>query len=213
MVFHLIAIGLMAIPAPSGGLKRTAWQDATVQAEIAAWADRLSALGVSVTPDELEKTLWRTARQVMKSRREALAPFDPYYTLCGTHQSWRMFVAPYVTPSRLFIDLREDGAWRPLYRQPPVLEGEPEAYWKGALLDHTRMRSALFRYSWPQYSGSYARLTTWLAGQAAAEFPRASRLRLRWQRRRTPSPKQARRGETPKGVFHSAIVRELDEHR
>ena len=38
---HVLAVILGALPAPSGGMKRGAWRDPTVQDEFAAWRGRL----------------------------------------------------------------------------------------------------------------------------------------------------------------------------
>ena len=54
VVFHLVAITLMALPAPGGAMNRAAWADPTVQGEFAAWTSRINALGVAISQEELE---------------------------------------------------------------------------------------------------------------------------------------------------------------
>ena len=45
----------------------------------------------------------------------ATFPFQPYYDYCGTYQSWYMFGSAQRSPTRLHIDVEEDGVWRPVY--------------------------------------------------------------------------------------------------
>src|SRR5438874_800880 len=58
VALHLLAITLMALPAPGEGMIREAWKDPSVQSEFAAWSDRCNRLGLHVTPEEFETRLW-----------------------------------------------------------------------------------------------------------------------------------------------------------
>ncbi|MEC8422136.1 MAG: hypothetical protein VX000_00090 [Myxococcota bacterium] len=200
VVLHLLAVGLAAIPAPVGGMSRRAWKQPTVQGEIQAWADRLG-----VDADALESGLWDVAVQFMGARKKVLRPFRPYYFRLGTQQSWRMFVAPHRHPSRLHIDVWEGADWRNIY-----IQTTPGDDWMEEVLEGDRFRSALFRYAWPQYERPYRHLARWLAKRAADDFPDATRLRTRWYRKTTPTPRQMRRGTGPEGRFHSAFVVEIE---
>lgn len=200
VAFHLVAIGLMALPAPEGGLNRATWQDPTVKAELTAWHDRLVP---GWTQERFEAELYQGASAIMKVRRATLAPFRWYYDLCGTDQTWRMFVAPQTVPTRLEIELQDEqgGPWRPIF-----VERSPEWTWRATQLGNERMRSAVFRYGWKHYQKSERQLGAWLAGRAATDFPDAYAMRTRWYRYRTASPQQVLDGTEPAGKYERTSV-------
>lgn len=200
VALHLVAVGLAAIPAPVGGMNRASWQEPTVKGEIDAWADR-----VGMEREAFEQGLWDLAVNVMAVRGVVLKPFLPYYHRLGAQQSWRMFVAPHRHPSRLHIDIYENGEWFNVYEQTTA-----GPHWLEDLLEGDRFRSALFRYSWPQFRAPYRHLARWVAAEAADEFPEATRVRLRWHRRTTPPPETLREGAWPEGRFHSAYVVDIE---
>lgn len=205
---HVLAITLMALPAPGGAMSRSAWKKPTVQAEFAAWRGRLASWGVELSPEEFEDGLWDLSVQLMGGREVMLAPFDWYYLYCGTWQSWRMFVAPHTHPSRLYVDIYEDGAWRPVY-----VGRSPEHDWMADVFDHDRMRSATFRYAWRKYAGTYTPFTKWIAKRGAVDFPDAEKLRVRYQKGPTPSPEQTLAGEPPETTFVLQRVHALGAYR
>jgi len=188
--FHLVAVGLMAVPAPEGAMNRENWKDATVQAELQTWTHKLSHIGISVTVPQLEHHLWGTGRALNQQRTQLLEPFQPYYQFAGTHQSWRMFVAPHRFPAKLEVDIKEKGTWKTIFRQ-----NDPELAWQGQLFNDSRMRSILFRYSWSTYRKHYRQLGRWVANQAGRDFPDARMVRLSWFKYQTLSPEQVRANE------------------
>src|SRR6187399_1630494 len=105
VALHVVAITLLAMPAPGGGMNREAWAEPTVQGEFAAWTERLQGFGFDITSEQLQDGAWTFASRYMTVRDAMIAPFTPYYEASGTWQSWRMFVAPHRVPSRLEIDL------------------------------------------------------------------------------------------------------------
>ncbi len=198
VVFHLLAVTLMALPAPGEGMIREAWKDPTAQGEFAAWAAGLNQAGIAITPNELEERLWNAGEKYMRLRDRVLAPFADYYRLCGTTQSWRLFVGPHRYPSRLHIDVEENGQWRPVF-----VERDPHHDWLGHWLDHYRFRPIIYRFGWYQYLGGndYERFAHWIATQAAPDFPEATRVRVRLCKFRTPTPEEVRAGQEPEGTF------------
>ncbi len=196
VLLHVIAVVLGALPAPSGGMSRAAWRDPTVQDEFDAWRGKLAALGWSMSPEAFEEGLWTLGSELMAVRSRALRPFKHYYRYAGTTQSWRMFVAPHRYPARLFIDAREDGVWFNIFE-----EGAPGPDWRQSQLEQDRFRSALFRYSWPNYSRSYGQFSRWVAKEVAIDYPEADAVRLRWFKYKTLSPEDAGRGLEPEGEF------------
>lgn len=192
---HLVAVVLMALPAPDGTYDRRAWKDPTVQRELAAWAETLGT-----PPAELEERLWTLSQSYMGARGAVLAPFGPYYEFCGTAQSWRMFVAPHLYPSALHIDVREDGTWRPVY-----VERDPHHRWLASVLDSYRFRSVTFRFCLPAYGEEFADFARWTADRARRDFPRADAVRVRMHKVPTPTPDEARAGTTHAGEFVPAV--------
>jgi len=208
VALHVLAITLVALPAPDGGMNRAAWKDPTVQHEIHAWSARLDGLGVQIPPAELEEDAWHFAKRFMAVRHAVLRPFRRYYQFAGTWQSWRMFVAPHRYPARLQIAVRAGSAWQTVYER-----GDPQATWRRRQLDHDRMRAQIFRLSWPGYGGTYARFTLWIARAAAHDFPYASQVRVRFFKYRTRSPAEVRAGVPVQGRWILARTRDLQRFR
>lgn len=197
VAYHIVAITLQALPAPAGGMSRTAWKEPTVQGEIASWTERINTwTGRSLTPAEAEDWLWDFATGFMDAREKVLAPFQPYYRYCGTWQSWRMFVAPHRFPARLHIDVREGGTWRPVFE-----ERSEELTWMETELGHDRLRSGIFRYAWPQYRSTWKLFGKYMARRAAEDFPEADAVRLRFFEYRTRSPEEVLADTPVEGEF------------
>ena len=205
---HLFAVAAQAFPAPSGGMTRSTWKQPTVQAEFAAWRERLAGMGIEVTAEEFEEQLWNVAKSYMDVRREILAPMRHCYLYAGTWQSWRMFVAPHRFPGRLHIDIEQDGVYRPVY-----VGRSNEHTWLREVFDHDRMRSATFRYAWRKYRRTYRELGKWVAVQAARDFPEADKVRLQFYRYETLSPEAARAGDELDGEMVFPLVFKLEAHR
>jgi hypothetical protein len=195
VVLHLVAIGVMAFPAPHGVRTPASWEEPTVQAEITAWSERLG-----VEREWLGSTVRRAAVAVVDAREVVLTPADPYYRLAGTWQSWRMFVAPHRFPARLHIDVRTDAGWSPLY-----VVGSTEHRWRARQLHHTRMRSLVFLAAWQRYHKQRARLADWVAAQVRVERPDALEVRLRYRKARTPAPGEAASEGSWVGVEQRAL--------
>ena len=194
VVFHVAVVVAMSVPAPEGGMNRSAWEDATVQAELKAWAARLRALGMSADDATFQDRLWDFASAFMGVRRAVFEPLGFYTERLGVRQSWRMFVAPQRVPARLHVEIEEGGEWLIVFR-----EIDPEADWMAPVLAHDRMRSLLFRFSWKSYRKAYGHLADFLARRAAVDFPEATRARIYWERYRTLSPEATAAGVVPTG--------------
>jgi len=197
---HLVAVTLMAIPAPEGALDRAAWKDPTVQNEFATWANNLDT-----TPEELEERLWNLTRSYMDRRGEVLAPFGRYYHYCGTTQGWRMFIAPHRHPTALHLDIRERGNWRPVY-----IERDSQHRWLGHVLDSYRFRSVIFRFGWPGYEGEFEEFARWIASRAKNDFPEADAVRVRLFKAPSLSPEEVRAGAPLVGEFVRSVELPLE---
>lgn len=209
IVVHLVAITLMAFPSPGGGLNRKDWSQPTVQAEFDAWNERLRAVGWTGSVDELQDRVYGFAKGYASGHRSLMKPFQSYYSYAGTHQSWRMFVAPHRYPSRLQIRVKEGRRWRVVYEAR-----DPEHRWNAHIFDHDRMRSALFRYGWGRkYMRDWAAFGAWVAVQAATDFPDASVVELRFSTFRTLTPDEVKAGTEPELRWHKARKYPLDRYR
>jgi hypothetical protein len=211
VALHLLAVTLMALPSVGEGMFRAAWKDPTVQEEFADWTARFNRWGIHVTQHQFEDGLYDTASAYESARGEALKPFGPYYDWCGTYQSWRMFAGPHRYPSRLEIDVDEDGAWRPVY-----VKSDPRHAWLSSKLDHYRMRPFLYRLSWYRYVPEFPDfdlLARWIASQAARDFPKADRVRVRFFAFHTPSPDEVKAGKPITGEFVPDMVLDLGAWR
>ena len=208
VTLHVLAVILGAFPAPVGGLQRSAWAEPTVARELDTWHKRLQTVGLADDRAAFEDDLYAVASGWVQGRKAVLAPVLPYYRYLGVEQSWRMFVAPHKHPSRLQIHVRAGATadWEPLYEH-----GHPEYRWHAEQFRHTRMRSALFRYSWPGYRRNFRALARWVGRQVARERPEASHVRLQWIRRRTPSPEQVRSDRIPKATVIRPYVVDLSK--
>ena len=189
LALHVIALCLMAFPAPRGAQRRSAWKDPTSQAEFHAFADALRKVGLDLSDAEFEETLWRLSKGYTKIRNLILTPIRPYTDFTGSRQGWRMFVAPHRYPARLEIEIRERGKWRPIY------VGRSEEYtWRRELFDHHRMRKAIFLYAWPHHKRRYRQFVRWVRKEVAKDFPYATRVRVRYFKYRTQSPQEVKEG-------------------
>lgn len=188
LALHLFLITWMAIPAPGRGLPPGAWKDPVVRAEAAAWAERLSSLGVAWTVDDVLATASHWGRNADAVRNAVLVPAEPYFRWCGTWQSWRMFVAPQREPMRMRVDVHGARGWRTVYQ-----EGGPES-WNGRALRHERFRATVFALGWPGREDLRLRFADALSHAARQDFPEADGLRLRLQRQRTLRPEMVREG-------------------
>lgn len=206
---HIVAVVLVALPNPSGFMKRSMWKLPMVQDELEAWAERMTAVGIPHTAESLEEAVWKDFQQVVTVRKAVLRPFRPYYKYCGTNQSWALFGIPQRYPSWLHIDLKSaDEDWSPIY-----VSRDSRLDWRRGMLDEERYRSFLVYSARESNHRRFVRIGKWLAGMAAEDFPEAEAVRLRWRDQRTLTPAQIRRGRTAEPTFRSEITFELAELR
>lgn len=189
VLFHVVAVLLLAFPAPAGVMQREAWKDPSVQSEFRIWTARANALGISWTKDELEDLVWRFAIAFMDVRATVLTPFRPYADYLGVRQDWRMFSAPHRFPTRLHIEIEEGGEWRTLF-----VERSDEHTWRRAFFEHHRIRRVVFLHGWRQFRRRYEAFAQYIAREVAAEFPEATQVRLSHFKFRSPTPEEAAQG-------------------
>ncbi|MFO0802318.1 MAG: HTTM domain-containing protein [Gemmataceae bacterium] len=183
---HILAVLLQAAPAPMY-TDRAEWKHPQIQAEIARWAKHLGT-----SHDRLEDALWTASDRFVHVRDPIQDRFAPYYRHCGTSQGWRMFVAPDLDPTRLELEVFERGAWRCVYR-----ELDPAHRWQAGILEHWRFRVSFFSTTWSRNWGEVQSFGEWLMPCAAADFPDATRFRLRLHTWRLLPAANVQAGESP----------------
>lgn len=188
VTFHLVAISVIAFPAPIGGMDRSLWKTAVVQKEFQSWARVFH-----VAPEAFEDMLWSAASAFMQARTLAVRPFLPYVAFAGVDQPWRMFVGADRAAARLQLQAHRTGAapdaWETLFEQL-----DPAHAWRSELFTHERLASQIARWDWPSYGGEYALGCDHLARLAFADRPDIDRVRCRFHRGRLPSPDEVLSG-------------------
>jgi hypothetical protein len=203
VVFHLLAITLLAFPNP-GHRTEAEWGNATTLGEMADWSARIRSWGFDLSTEELHAWARSFTRDYMSIRGRVIAPFDPYYEICGTYQSWHMFVGVSRLPTRLHVEIEQEGVWRPIY-----VERDPRYLWRSSWLDHARLRPVLFSLGMQESKQRYEELVHWLARLAASDYPQATRLRVSfYQLPHVPTPQEVRENRSPPGRF--VQVREVE---
>ena len=195
MLFHLVAIFAIAFPAPVGGTDRGMWKDPTAQQEFASWAKVFG-----VTEPVFEEFLYQAAITYMHGRETVITPFIQYTSRTGCDQPWRMFVGPQRWPSRFQVQVQRKTMapddWATLF------EEEDAAHrWHHDLFEQERLRSQIFRWTWPNFSSDYQVGCEYLARIAFAEDPTAVAFRCRFFKFQSPSPEQVRTQAIPPGAF------------
>lgn len=184
VLFHVVASAVHTIPDLGSGLDRRAWKDARAQRELSAWADRFG-----MERAEFEERLFGVAVGFQESRRALSRPFARYMKLTGVQQSWAMFAAGTPLSDRFGVRMRRCPErdprceWETLF-----VHGDGAHAWRRAVIGHPRVRSAIFRWSWPSYAVRYRRGCGAIARLVFEDFPDARVAECGFERSATPSP-------------------------
>lgn len=208
VLLHVLAVLALALPSVRGNLSRKAFRDPVVQHELAQWSGRARELGFSLDNKGLEDLVFTVGHAYSDVRDVLVWPFTRYVRFFGLWQTWNLFTAPHRFPSRLEIDLEEDGRFSPLF-----VARSSEHTWRRAELDDVRLRKAVYLLGWHTRGADVRRFATWVAKEAAKDFPAATRVRVRFFRYKTPTPEQVRAGAPLEGAYRGERVIVLDEHR
>lgn len=201
VAFHVLAITLVAIPAPVGGLDRRAWKDPSVQDELRAWSARFG-----IPEPVFEDKLYALAVADIRFRDKALRPAFDYVDLTGCDQPWRMFAGPHRYPATFFVEEQMRGdpydAWHVLFE-----ERSREHAWHREFFDQERVRSQVFRWGWPDFAWAARDGCNWIAKQRFAESEETVAVRCRLFRAESPTPEQVRTHTEPPGQW--SLLREV----
>jgi hypothetical protein len=119
-----------------------------------------------------------------------------------------MFSGPHRYPTRLTIDIEEQGRWRTVF----VEQSEAHTWQADKLREH-RLRRIAFLEGWAMYKKRYGQFADWIARLASHDFPQATRVRLRHYKQRTPTPEEARSGKHIDGTYEDTLIRTLGSLR
>lgn len=185
ILLHVVAIGILCIPAPVGAINERTYNNKGVQAIFAEYAQALQGVGVSISRAELQDLAWEAGQGLLDTRKALVRPFRRYYALTGTAQGWRMFGMVNRKPARLelHVQQRPGGPWEPLY-----IMRDPAHAWRSTQLNQERVRGLLNDFSHLRSKRRYKRTVRWFAAQVAQEQPDAWRLRASMVVLPSPTP-------------------------
>ncbi|MFT4976881.1 MAG: hypothetical protein ACI8S6_002786 [Myxococcota bacterium] len=190
VVAHVAVITFQAIPLPLKIMDDRALERRELRETLQTWSVPLVSAGL-LEAAEAPSALLRLNNRIVQVRKAALSPLQPYFYYTGAGQSWRMFSSVGTRSARLQIHLQrtDGGDWEPLYLE------HTQHRWRARLLNQERVRTVRSYFS--KRNGlkrnSYDRFSEWIAAQAAAEFPEALNLRVRYQKVLIASPAEVRR--------------------
>lgn len=208
VLLHVLAVFVMAFPAPVGAMNKKYWRTADTQALFESYAGALQSVGLDLSSQALEAWLWDAGTAYLAVRNDVVEPFRPYLSATGSLQSWRMFGTVNRRPAWLVVEVGSDDAWRPVY-----MMRSDEHSWMREQLDQERMRALVNSYSWLSHKSSYDQFSVWLARRAAVDFPDASHMQIRMERRRIPDPQTLRTAGWPEPKKHWETRYSLDKYR
>lgn len=186
LVMHVVAMFIEVIPDLRMGLDRKAWKEPRVSHELDRWAQRLH-----MDREQMEDILWTLGRGITDARQALRTPFKPYTKLSGQKQAWAMFVAGSRFRDRFQIRVRACGLKDPTCDWEVVyFRNDPEKRWMASVLENARVRSATFRWGWPQGQKSYQRGCRAIAKRMFAERDDVQYVQCRFEQTSSPDPRK-----------------------
>jgi hypothetical protein len=185
VLFHVVAITIMSIPAPVNGMNEKQWSTPAGRRELHGWADVVRSVGLDVTDDAFRQFVWEVGNSWLSFRNDVVAPFRPYLIYTGSRQSWRMFSMVEHEEGRLAVYLERNGT-----REPLFVTYEHEV-WRRAQLRQERTRTILGDFYAQDSKRSWSGFVDRLADWAREDFPDGERLVVELGIRPTPAPGEA----------------------
>lgn len=186
VLFHVAASCVEAIPDLRQGLDRKVWKEPRVRHELDRWATRLG-----MPRDDMEELMFRSGTLVNEARLALRTPFGPYARTVGLKQAWAMFVAGSRHRDRFQIRGRACPStstacdWEILY-----FRNDDEHTFMRRTLENARVRSATFRWGWPQAKKSYTRGCDAIGARAFALRPDLVEVECRFEKTTSPDPRK-----------------------
>jgi hypothetical protein len=177
VLFHVVAITVMSIPAPVGGMEEARWATPAGKRELHQWAE---ALGTS--DQALRDVVWKAGGAWLSFRNDLVAPFRPYLVYTGSRQSWRMFSMVSHEQGQLAISVDRGNG-----REPVFVSYEHEL-WRRTELRQERTRTILNDFFGRESKSVWPGFVDRLADWAREDFPDAKTLEVEISTRPTPDP-------------------------
>ncbi|MEQ1507339.1 MAG: hypothetical protein ABMB14_34240 [Myxococcota bacterium] len=187
LLVALIGHGIYALPIPNA-VKAEDLEKDWRQRELGVWRDGLARVGVELTDDELGAWLVSTTTGLHDLHRWLKTPFAPLFDLVGANQAWALFASATTAPDRLVVEIERpdpttgEPGWVPILRRL-----DPCCTWREDELEYRRIRG-VWDGQQDEMRAGYKGLTKWIARQAFADYPDASRVRVQLERGRSTYP-------------------------
>jgi hypothetical protein len=174
---------LSGLPGSVAMGNRAAWKSPVAARQFREWSRVLGAVGVTLSPSELEGLSWDLARGYLGLRRAVLGPWQGVRKTLGTDQSWTLFAVPQTDPARLTIEVETTEGWRVLY------VSRSETYnWRRATFDQNKLRKLIGRINRTEDTRYWNALLNWVSREAFQELPEVQQVRMSLWRWHTPAP-------------------------
>jgi hypothetical protein len=180
----LLVYGFQAAPLPRN-VKKSQFESEVGREEMDRWVELFGAVGVRLTRDELSERSFAVSKAISDVRKEALKPFQPWFRLTGTGQGWGLFTYPDTYPHQLRVEIFRDGKWELVYAGL-----DEEHAWRREQLAFRRVRGVYDSNS-TKPGATWDTFADWVAKEALADFPDASRVRVGFVRVHTHAPGEA----------------------
>jgi len=180
-LFHMTAVVLITLPRAMvserelrrGGVQEW-FDDATV---------RLRDYGIETTKDEFIEWAVVWGGRYNAARDGVQGALRPYVAVTGAKQSWRMFSGVEEDPAVLEIAVMSPGeSYQVVYRT------DDRSSWNADLFDNIRFRTVLNGGSKDEMRATYKRFSRWVEEPLHFDFPNATKYRVMYRKRPTPSP-------------------------
>jgi hypothetical protein len=205
IALHVMSMLVLSFPSSYRLADRRRWDDQRTQREFDLWSQRLTSLGIALSRDEIDRSLWRWAQRYL-AVREALAwPFERYAQTTGTLQTWGMFRAPQRRPGKLRVELHEGDAWRVVYESR-----SSQHRYLGGVLDHNRVRKQVARTTSDE--ALFHDFARFIARRADRDFPAADGVRVTFLRFDSLGPEATRRGDPVVEVVERVVEHPFPAH-
>lgn len=191
VLFHLVAITLMALPSPPKNMNQLKSEQG--KAQLASWAGVARAVGFDVSDEDFGLWIRATAGAWRDGRDVVIKPISPYFQYTGTRQAWRMFSVVSRRPTALEIQALKAGAWETVH-----VTGAAGPWWRETQLEQERVRAFLSGFASLSRRSEYRQFVhRWAAPTLFADDPEVESVRVQLRRGRSLDPARARAGEAP----------------
>jgi len=174
---------LSGLPGSAAMGNRAAWKSPVAARQFREWSRVLGAVGVALSPSELEELSWDLARGYLGLRRAVLGPWQGVRKTLGTDQSWTLFAVPQTDPARLTIEVETTEGWRVLYASRSETDN-----WRRATFDQNKLRKLMGRINRTEDTRYWNALLGWVSREVFQEFPDVQQVRLSLWRWHTDAP-------------------------